>query len=70
MQSINSLEIRKDKNALTSEITAIQSNEDSDGVNDRKLSRSLGQRHVQMLAMIGIFGTGIFLSSGGTLTSA
>ncbi|KAK6453723.1 uncharacterized protein RJT20DRAFT_151721 [Scheffersomyces xylosifermentans] len=31
---------------------------------EKALSRGLKQRHIQMLALVGIFGTGLFLSSG------
>ncbi|KAK6453722.1 uncharacterized protein RJT20DRAFT_100808 [Scheffersomyces xylosifermentans] len=31
---------------------------------DKALARGLKQRHVQMIALVGIFGTGLFLSSG------
>lgn len=34
------------------------------------LARGLKQRHIQMLALVGIFGTGLFLSSGSTLALA
>lgn len=34
------------------------------------LTRGLKQRHIQMLALVGIFGTGLFLSSGSTLALA
>lgn len=32
-----------------------------------KLRRGLERRHVEMLALVGIFGTGLFVSSGATL---
>ncbi|KAH3687425.1 hypothetical protein WICPIJ_001602 [Wickerhamomyces pijperi] len=39
--------------------------------NDRsRLKQGLNQRHLQMLALVGVFGTGLFLSSGGTLALA
>ncbi|RLV87812.1 Dicarboxylic amino acid permease [Meyerozyma sp. JA9] len=31
------------------------------------LNQGLRQRHIQMFALVGVFGTGLFLSSGGTL---
>lgn len=34
------------------------------------LVRGLKQRHIQMLALVGIFGIGLFLSSGSTLALA
>lgn len=34
---------------------------------DRNLKRGLKQRHIQMLTLVGVFGTGLFLSSGSTL---
>ncbi|CAI1659758.1 hypothetical protein SEUBUCD646_0M04610 [Saccharomyces eubayanus] len=36
--------------------------------NDRtKLKQGLKERHIKMLTLVGVFGTGLFLSSGGTL---
>ena len=32
------------------------------------LKQGLHQRHIQMLTLVGVFGTGLFLSSGGTLS--
>lgn len=37
---------------------------------ESNLTRGLKQRHIQMLALVGIFGTGLFLSSGSTLALA
>lgn len=34
-----------------------------------RLKSTLDQRHLQMLALVGVFGTGIFLSSGGVLST-
>lgn len=34
------------------------------------LKQGLEQRHIQMIALVGVFGTGIFLSSGGVLALA
>lgn len=34
---------------------------------EKRLNRGLKQRHIQMLALVGVFGTGLFLSSGSTL---
>lgn len=34
---------------------------------ERKLSKGLRARHIGMLTFVGVFGTGLFLSSGGTL---
>lgn len=34
---------------------------------ETRLNRELKQRHIQMLALVGVFGTGLFLSSGSTL---
>jgi len=34
---------------------------------ESRLSRGLKQRHIQMLTLVGVFGTGLFLSSGSTL---
>lgn len=34
---------------------------------EQKLRRGLERRHVEMLALVGIFGTGLFVSSGSTL---
>ncbi|ODV97082.1 hypothetical protein PACTADRAFT_74652 [Pachysolen tannophilus NRRL Y-2460] len=33
----------------------------------KRLSQGLKQRHIQMLTLVGVIGTGLFLSSGGTL---
>lgn len=39
--------------------------------NDRtKLKQGLKARHIKMLTLVGVFGTGLFLSSGGTLKKA
>ncbi len=35
-----------------------------------RLSKGLGQRHIQMISLVGVFGTGLFVSSGGTLAKA
>ncbi|CUM68099.1 uncharacterized protein PRCAT00005816001 [Priceomyces carsonii] len=59
---------RKEKEIVIEEdLESIQDDQNSDVVNDKKLFRKLEQRHIQMLALIGIFGTGLFLSSGATL---
>lgn len=34
---------------------------------ESRLSRGLKQRHIQMLTLVGVFGTGLLLSSGSTL---
>lgn len=34
---------------------------------EKNLDRGLKQRHIQMLSLVGVFGTGLFLSSGKTL---
>ncbi|CCH43730.1 putative amino-acid permease [Wickerhamomyces ciferrii] len=39
------------------------------GEDRNRLKTSLHQRHIQMLALVGVFGTGIFLSSGGVLAT-
>lgn len=36
---------------------------------ERKLSKALKSRHLGMITLVGVFGTGLFLSSGGTLAS-
>lgn len=38
------------------------------GQDRHRLKTSLRQRHIQMLALVGVFGTGVFLSSGGVLS--
>ncbi|KAH3686690.1 hypothetical protein WICPIJ_002334 [Wickerhamomyces pijperi] len=53
----------------------IESGEDSDsssvfGTDRHQLKQGLEQRHIQMIALVGVFGTGIFLSSGGVLALA
>ncbi|CAR21036.1 KLTH0A00308p [Lachancea thermotolerans CBS 6340] len=48
-------------------------NEPEEGVlyNDRtRLKQGLKERHIKMLTLVGVFGTGLFLSSGGTLKKA
>ncbi|ONH67917.1 Dicarboxylic amino acid permease [Cyberlindnera fabianii] len=40
------------------------------GEDRKRLSHTLKQRHLQMIALVGVFGTGIFLSSGGVLATA
>lgn len=40
------------------------------GLDRSRLVSSLEQRHIQMIALVAVFGTGIFLSSGGVLTTA
>lgn len=35
---------------------------------ERKLSKGLKSRHLSMITLVGVFGTGLFLSSGGTLS--
>jgi len=37
---------------------------------DKKLRRSLGSRHLQMIAIGGSIGTGLFVASGGTISQA
>ncbi|RCK58981.1 Dicarboxylic amino acid permease [Candida viswanathii] len=37
---------------------------------ERKLSQGLSSRLIGMIALVGVFGTGLFLSSGGTLATA
>lgn len=36
---------------------------------ERKLSKALKARHLGMITLVGVFGTGLFLSSGGTLAN-
>lgn len=40
------------------------------GHDKARLKKGLNQRHIQMLTLVGVFGTGLFLSSGGTLNKA
>lgn len=37
---------------------------------ESKLSSSLTSRHISMITLVGVFGTGLFLSSGGSLATA
>lgn len=37
---------------------------------EEKLSSALKSRHISMISLVGVFGTGLFLSSGGTLATA
>ncbi|KAH3681209.1 hypothetical protein WICPIJ_007822 [Wickerhamomyces pijperi] len=57
------------------DVEEIESPEDSDsssvfGIDRHQLKQGLEQRHLQMIALVGVFGTGIFLSSGGVLALA
>lgn len=53
---------------VSAEEQSIESHEVNVLDNERKLlSQGLEQRHIQMLTLVGVFGTGLFLSSGGTL---
>ena len=38
--------------------------------NDNQLKRGLNRRHLQMIAIGGSIGTGLFLAMGGTIRSA
>ena len=42
----------------------------SDSHNSRKLQRKLGARHLNMIAIGGSIGTGLFLASGATIANA
>lgn len=59
------------KLGLVDEVQSHETTDENDaGVlhNDRTLlKQGLKKRHIQMLTLVGIFGTGLFLSSGGTL---
>ncbi|CCH45085.1 High-affinity glutamine permease [Wickerhamomyces ciferrii] len=62
------------------EVQSYKENEDENSNNDddnsvfghdrNRLKQGLEQRHLQMLALVGVFGTGIFLSSGGIYATA
>lgn len=57
------------------EVAEIQTIRDDDtesvfGEDRTRLKQGLNQRHLQMLTLVGVFGTGIFLSSGGQLATA
>lgn len=59
-----------DKKAAADALVEIESLSSSDNEifrEEKRLSRGLKQRHIQMLALVGVCGTGIFLSSGSTL---
>lgn len=61
------------ENLFPAEAVDIDVSEEGEGVmhNDRsRLKQGLKERHVKMLTLVGVFGTGIFLSSGGTLKKA
>lgn len=56
--------------ATNDEINSVHSKEEDDSLfklDDNKLQRSLKQRHIQMIALVSVFGTGLFVSSGGAL---
>ncbi|CCH40510.1 putative amino-acid permease [Wickerhamomyces ciferrii] len=64
-----------DKKEPIATVRDVSEAEDSDsssifGEDRHRLKASLQQRHIQMLALVGVFGTGIFLSSGGVLATA
>lgn len=60
-----------EKDLEKAEINSIDENYDNIFGEDRnRLKQGLEQRHLQMLALVGVFGTGIFLSSGGVLKLA
>lgn len=52
---------------LAVDIESVLSEEDEIFGKEKNLNRGLKQRHIQMLALVGVFGTGLFLSSGSTL---
>jgi len=58
-------------NGITQEINSENESDGSSvfGEDRNRLKTSLEQRHIQMLALVGVFGTGIFLSSGGVLST-
>lgn len=61
--------LKQDKKDQVDHEQTIEDNGYSDTVfkTENNLTRGLKQRHIQMLALVGIFGTGLFLSSGSTL---
>jgi len=67
-------EFNKSNDVEVGDVESIKKDEaDSSSVfgEDRtRLSQGLNQRHLQMLTLVGVFGTGIFLSSGGILATA
>lgn len=69
LKSDNSFE--PDKKSLANEIRVLASpvsvSNDKEFQEEKRLNRGLKQRHIQMLALVGVFGTGLFLSSGSTL---
>ncbi|KAH3662642.1 hypothetical protein OGATHE_004217 [Ogataea polymorpha] len=58
---------KSDTNLETISITGQDSHSDLFKVDDVHLKRSLKDRHIGMIALVSVFGTGLFLSSGGTL---
>lgn len=38
-------------------------------IHERTLSKALNARHLGMITLVGVFGTGLFLSLGGTLAT-
>ncbi|CCH43735.1 dicarboxylic amino acid permease [Wickerhamomyces ciferrii] len=61
---------KRDVKQTTKLTDDVDSNESSVFGQDRdRLQCTLKQRHIQMLALIDVFGTGIFLSSGGVLAT-
>ncbi|KAG7885281.1 hypothetical protein KL938_001538 [Ogataea parapolymorpha] len=61
------IETKSVANLETVSLSAPGSSNDLFGVDDSQLHRSLKDRHIGMIALVSVFGTGLFLSSGGTL---
>lgn len=66
-----SIQPELEKGNVVQEITLENETDGSSvfGEDRTRLKASLEQRHIQMLALVGVFGTGIFLSSGGVLST-
>ncbi|ESW96631.1 salicylate hydroxylase [Ogataea parapolymorpha DL-1] len=64
---LDKIETKSVANLETVSLSAPGSSNDLFGVDDSQLHRSLKDRHIGMIALVSVFGTGLFLSSGGTL---
>lgn len=69
--SLNLEDSKKVEVLINEDDISLNSDKDSSNIfyHEEKLSNSLKPRHVSMIALVSIFGTGIFLSSGSTLST-
>lgn len=64
--------IAVDVASYASDVESLRSTAATDDIfhHDTKLASSLNSRHIGMITLVGVFGTGLFLSSGGSLATA